>query len=118
MQGADAPVSGEVVDLGGAAEAVGHDDRRRVLVDVVEARLQGQAGDGHRGVVVLFLEAEVAGESAAALGLVDLPYAEATEQVTGVAALEGGVLVAVGLQDDVVRQLRWRPAGGGEVGEG
>ncbi|CAM5686991.1 hypothetical protein SAFG77S_04889 [Streptomyces afghaniensis] len=67
---------------------------------------------------MLCLEAEVPGESAAALGLVDAAYAEPTQQVGGAAALEGGVLVAVGLEDDVLGQRRRAPVLVGEIGEG
>ncbi|MFF5969424.1 hypothetical protein ACFY64_38150 [Streptomyces collinus] len=109
VQGADVAVAGEVVDLGGAAEAVGDDG---ASAERVESGLEGQVGYGDGGVVVLGLEAEVAGQSAAALGLVDLADAEPAQQIGGSAAREGGVLVAVGLRYDGLGQGWWSPCGG------
>lgn len=107
----------EVVDLGGAAEAVGHHGRWAVGRCRVEVRSERQVGDGHRGVVVLFLEAEVPGESAAALRLRHLGYPEAGQQIARATAAEGRVLVAVGLQQHRLRQRGRAPVGCGEVGQ-
>src|SRR2546423_7514927 len=106
-----------MVDLGRAAEAVGDEDGRPGAFDLVEAGFQSQSGHRHRGLVVLFLEAEVPGESAAALRLVDVPYAEAAQHVPRAAAGEGRVLVAVRLKHDLLRQWRRSPVFGGEAGQ-
>ncbi len=102
---------GELVELGAAGEAVGQDGG--AVAGRPDRREQCGLGDGDRHVVVALLDAEVAGQAAAAADGVDRGAGLAEQGGVGVPA-EDGVLVAVRLGDaGDIGQVGRGPAVGG-----
>jgi hypothetical protein len=85
----------QVAELGAAGEAVGQDGR--AVARRADRRQQGGLGDSDRDVVVAALDAEVAGQAAAAADRVDRRARLAQQGRVGIPA-EYGVLVAVRLR--------------------
>ncbi|WP_263422250.1 hypothetical protein [Arthrobacter sp. StoSoilA2] len=98
----------ELLDLHGAAEAVGEDGN--VGSRFGQCRYQSLFSDLHGDVLVVGFEAEVPGDAAAARGFVDVGDTKSSQGLALHGGTEGGVFATVGLHGRGRRHGRGSPA--------